>query len=46
LTHFGLSRAHSGSSQEAGPPPVEAAGQPMAIDGMQARDVIVDVMDI
>ena len=39
-------RISGGSGQEAGPPPVEATGQPVAIDGVQARDVIVDVMDI
>ena len=37
---------YCGSSQEAGPPPVEAVGEPVAIDSPQARDVIVDVMDI
>jgi hypothetical protein len=41
-----LSRTFAGSSQEAGPPPVEAVGEPVAIDGVQARDVIVDVMDV
>ncbi len=35
-----------GSSQETGPPPVEAVGKAVAIDSVQARDVIVDVMDI
>ncbi len=37
---------YCGSNQEAGPPPVEAVGQPVLIDGPQARDVIVDVVDI
>jgi hypothetical protein len=41
-----LSRAHSGSSQEAGPPPEEAVGKPVVIDGVQARDVIVDELDV
>jgi hypothetical protein len=29
-----------------GPPSLEAAGEPVAIDGVQARDVIVDVLDV
>jgi len=33
-------------SQQAGPPPTEAVGEPVVIDGVQARDVIVDVMDV
>src|SRR5215472_8537131 len=33
-------------SQEAGPPPLEAVGQPVVIDGAQALDVIIDVVDV
>jgi hypothetical protein len=36
----------AGSRQEAGPPPLEAVAEPVAIDGPQARDVIVDVVDV
>jgi len=37
---------YCGSSQEAVPPPVEAVGEPAAIDGPQARDVIVDIVQV
>ena len=41
-----LAAGQPASGQEAGPPPPEAAGQLVAIDGEQARDVIVEVVDI
>jgi phenylacetate-CoA ligase len=37
---------NSDSGQQAGPPPAEATDQPVAIDGIQPGDVVVDVMDV
>ena len=41
-----LAAGQPASGQEAGPPPLEAVGQPVVIDGAQALDVIVDVVDV
>ena len=35
-----------GSSQETGPPPIEAVSKPTVVDRPQARDVIVNVMNV
>ena len=42
----GLPERRDSSGQQTGPPAMEAVGKPVLTNGAQARDVIVDVMDI